>query len=143
LHGALYNQASRDPALASAIAAAVKAIDAKLIFFGLAGSELLAAGRSAGLAVASEVFADRTYQPDGSLTPRSQPDALIADETTAVRQVLQLAREGTARAITRQIVSVVADTVCLHGDGPHPASFARRLRAELAAAGIEVRPVLS
>jgi UPF0271 protein len=139
LHGALYNQAARDPGLATAIASAVQTIDPKLIFFGLAGSELLIAGRAQGLAVASEVFADRTYRSSGSLTPRSQPDALIADESASIAQVLQMAREGTVRATTGEFISVTADTVCLHGDGPNPVAFARRLRADLATAGIEVQ----
>jgi UPF0271 protein len=139
-HGALYNQAARDTALADAIAEAVRAIDPALILFVLPDSALALAARARGLRIANEVFADRTYQRDGSLTPRSQPNALIHDEATAVAQVLRMVREGVVRATDGTDVPITADTVCLHGDGPDPVAFARRLRAELGAAGIEVRP---
>ena len=92
-----------------------------------------------GLKIANEVFADRTYQRDGSLTPRSRPDALIHDEAVAVAQVLRMIREGVVRATDGTDVPIVADTVCLHGDGSNPVAFARRLRMELGQAGIEVR----
>jgi UPF0271 protein len=140
-HGALYNLAARDPVVAGAIAAAVHAVDPRLILFGLAGSELLRAGRARGLRVASEVFADRTYQADGKLTPRTQPNALIPDEETAVAQVLRMVRKGVVRSTTGADVFIAVDTVCLHGDGSHAVAFARRLRRELAAAGIEARPL--
>lgn len=140
-HGALYNQAARDREMADVIAAAVYACDPALILFGLAGSELIRAGRARGLRVAHEVFADRTYQRDGSLTPRSRADALIQDEDSAVAQVLRLVREGVVRSTDGPDVKIQADTVCLHGDGLHAVAFARRLRIELEAAGIEVRPV--
>ncbi|HEY0945808.1 MAG TPA: 5-oxoprolinase subunit PxpA [Opitutaceae bacterium] len=138
-HGALYNLAARDEAVADAVAGAVHAIDPELVLVGLAGSALLRAGRACGLRVASEVFADRTYQPDGSLTPRTRPEALIADEATAVSQVLRMVREGCVRAIGGTDVPVRADTVCLHGDGPQAVAFARRLNAELRRAGIGLR----
>jgi UPF0271 protein len=139
-HGALYHLASRDYTIADAIAKAVRAIDPALALFGLAGGELLRAGRARGLRVASEVFADRTYQPDGSLTPRGRPDALISDEAGAVGQVLRIVQEGVVRATDGTDVPVAADTVCLHGDGAQALGFAWRLRAELAAAGIGVAP---
>ncbi len=138
-HGALYNMAARDAALARAVAAAVGEADPRLILFGLAGSELLSAGRGWGLRIASEVFADRTYQADGSLTPRSRPDALIADETATLAQVLRLVREGAVMAVNGARVMVAADTVCVHGDGPHAVEFARRLRQELGAAGVALQ----
>ncbi len=138
-HGALYNLAARDRGMAEAIAEAVHAVDPTLILFGLAGSELVRAGRERGLRVASEVFADRTYQADGALTPRSRADALIADEATAVAQVLRMVREGVVRATDGTDVAIQADTVCLHGDGPKAAALARRLNGELRAAGIAVR----
>jgi len=137
-HGALYNRAARDPALAAAVAAAVREIDPGLIVFGLAGSESIRAAAAAGLAVAEEVFADRTYQADGSLTPRTRPDALIADEAAAIAQVFGMVQEGAVRAVNGVRVAVRADTVCLHGDGAHAVAWARRLRAELRAAGIAV-----
>ncbi len=130
-HGALYNMAARDPVLAAAVAAAVQEADSSLILFGPAGSELIKAGQACGLRVAREVFADRTYQADGSLTPRSQPGALIGDANVAVAQVRQLVLDGTVRAVDGTVVPLAADTVCLHGDGPHAVFFANRLRTEL------------
>ncbi len=139
LHGALYNMAARDPALARAVVDAVYEVDPRLILFGLAGSQLVAVAEACGLPVASEVFADRTYQADGALTPRSRRDALITEENAAVAQVLRMVREGQVRATDGTDVGIRADTVCLHGDGAHPVEFARRLRQELAAAGIELK----
>jgi UPF0271 protein len=138
-HGALYNLAARDAVFAEAIAAAIAEVDSQLILFGLAGSELLRAGQARGLHVASEVFADRTYQRDGSLTPRSRPDALIHDEAGAVRQVLRMVREGVVEATDGTKVAIRADTICLHGDGPDPVAFARRLKTELSSAGVEIK----
>jgi UPF0271 protein len=139
LHGALYNLAARDGAVARAVTDAVYEADPRLILFGLAGSEVIAACEACGLPVASEVFADRTYQADGSLTPRTHPDALITDAGVAVAQVLRMVRDGKVRATDGTELAIRADTVCLHGDGPDPVEFARRLRRELAAAGIEVK----
>ena len=138
-HGALYNMAARDATLAESIARAVHEIDPALIIFASANSELARAALARGLRVANEVFADRTYQRDGSLTPRSEPGALIHDEHAAVAQVLRMIREGVVRATDGTDMPIVADTVCLHGDGAAPVEFALRLRAEFAAAGIEVR----
>ena len=138
-HGALYNMAARDPALAVAIADAVHEVDPALLVFAPPASELARAARGRGLRVCHEVFSDRTYQHDGSLTPRSRPDALIRDEREAVAQVLRMIREGVVRATGGTDVSIVADTVCVHGDGPDPVAFAQRLRAELIGAGIEIR----
>lgn len=139
LHGALYNWAARDAVVAEAAAYAVRDAGENLVWFGLAGSASLASVRAAGLRVASEVFADRTYQADGSLTPRSRADAMIADEQAAVAQVLRIVREGKVRAMNGADVALAADTVCLHGDGAHAVAFARRLRAELAAADVAVK----
>jgi UPF0271 protein len=138
-HGALYNLAARDRMVADAIASAVKEVDPELVLVGLAGSEMLRAGEWVGLRVASEVFADRTYQSDGSLTPRNQPGALIHDPVRAVEQVLEMVTRGTVRAVDGTEVCVKADTVCLHGDGPHALTFAEHLRSSLGAAGVEVR----
>jgi UPF0271 protein len=138
-HGALYNMVARDLALARAVVDAIYELDPRLILFGLAGSHLIAVAEACGLPVMSEVFADRTYQADGSLTTRSRPDALITDENLAIAQVLQMVREGKVRATDGTDVAIKADTICLHGDGAHPVAFARRLRQELAAAGIEIK----
>lgn len=140
-HGALYNLAARDAAVARIVAEAVGEAGADLVLFTLAGSELAQAGRTAGLRVAEEVFADRTYQADGSLTPRTRPDALVTDESAAVAQVLRMVREGVVRASDGTDVAIRADTVCLHGDGAHAVAFAWRLNGELRAAGIELARV--
>lgn len=142
-HGALYNQAARDAELAAAVAAAVRSAAPALVLVGPAGSELVRAGIAAGLAVACEVFADRTYEPDGSLTPRSRPGAVITDEAVAVAQVLRMVTAGCVRATDGSDVPVKADTVCLHGDGVHAVAFARRTNAALAAAGVERRAFCS
>jgi UPF0271 protein len=138
-HGALYNQAARDPEMAKIIAEAVYENDPKLILVGLAGSELVRAGRKRGLRVANEVFADRTYQADGSLTPRSRSDAVITDEAAAVAQVVRMLREGWVRSTDGSTVPIEADTVCLHGDGPKAVAMARRLNEALRDSGIKIR----
>ncbi|MEC0370330.1 LamB/YcsF family protein [Paenibacillus chibensis] len=130
-HGALYNMAASDKPLAEAIAAAVHAIDSSIVLFGLSGSELIHAGQQYGLKTAAEVFADRTYQEDGSLTPRSRPGSLIEDPSQAVGQVLQMVKKGTVATVSGAEIQIQADTVCIHGDGAHALSFARMLRAAL------------
>jgi UPF0271 protein len=140
-HGALYNVSAREPAVAAAIAEAVASVDAGLALFGLAGSVSLAAGRARGLRVVAEVFADRTYQADGSLTPRGRADALIEDPATAVNQVLRMIRERTVRAIDGTDVAITADTVCLHGDGAEAVTFALGLREALSRVGVHLRPI--
>ena len=135
-HGMLYNQAAKDPALADAIARAVRDCNPALILVGLAGSELIRAGERLGLTTRQEVFADRGYQPDGSLVPRTQPGALITDEERALAQTLEMVRSGHVTAIDGTSAAVKADTVCLHGDGEHALQFARRLRAAFAEQGI-------
>ena len=128
-HGALYNMAARDAVLADAIARAVAAVDRRLILFGLPGSQLVQAGARAGLRTASEGFADRAYQPDGSLVPRTQPGAVIHDVKTVVANAIAVARD---RGV---------DTICVHGDTPDAANLARRIREGLTAAGIQVARV--
>ena len=138
-HGALYNQAGRDPAVAAAVAQAVAQVDSRLWIYGLAGGQLLAAGRAHGLRVAAEVFADRTDQADGSLTPRDRPGAVITTPADAIAQVLRLIQDGRVRATTGADVALVADTLCLHGDGAGALEFARALRAGLSEAGVSLR----
>ncbi len=137
-HGALYNMAAKDATLADAIACAAHDFDPSLVLFGLAGSELVRAGRSAGLTVANEVFADRTYQRDGTLTPRGRPDAVIQDLAAALAQVERMMREGRVRALDGSDVVVEPDTICIHGDERGAVVFARELRALLARLGIAV-----
>lgn len=138
-HGALYNLAARDPAVATEIAEAVAAVDDSLILVGLAGSALVTAGRRAGLRVAGEGFSDRTYQADGSLTPRNRPDAMIASVEASVAQVLGMVRDRMVRTTDGVTLAIAVDTVCLHGDGAHAVAFARRLRAALATASITMK----
>lgn len=127
-HGMLYNQAAVDSLLADAIAKAVKAVDSSLRLVGLAGSELIRAGERAGLVTRQEVFADRRYQGDGTLVPRSQPDALIESDELALSQTLAMVQRQQVQARDSSWVAVQADTVCVHGDGAHALDFARRLR---------------
>lgn len=137
-HGMLYNQAAADPQLAEAIARAVYAVDPALILVGLAGSELIRAGARYQLATRQEVFADRGYQDDGSLVPRTQPGALITDESQALAQTLEMVLNGKVTSVSGQQVDVAAQTVCLHGDGEHALLFARRLRHAFAQQNIQV-----
>ncbi|MCC9166019.1 LamB/YcsF family protein [Pontibacter harenae] len=130
-HGALYNMAAVNEKLAEAIAEAVYKVIPEAILYGLAGSALIKAGEKLGIGTANEVFADRTYQPNGTLTPRSQPNALIADHTQALNQVLRMVKEGKVKTQQGQDISIKADTVCIHGDGPHALSFAQQIQEVL------------
>jgi len=140
-HGALYTMAAKDRRLADAIAKATRDFDPRLVMFGLAGSAMIDAAEQAGLRAASEVFADRTYQDDGSLTPRSQPNAMIEDENVSIAQVKRMVTEGAVRSVSGNDVRVRADTLCIHGDQPNALAFAKRIRGELERAGIEVKPL--
>ena len=137
-HGALYNMAAAQPALADAIARAVRDVDPGLVLFGLAGSHLLKAAERVGIPSASEAFADRNYLHDGALVPRSRPDAMVSDVDEAVRRAVRMVREGVVPDVEGEDIPIRADTICIHGDGPHAVPLARQLRAGLQAAGIEV-----
>jgi len=138
-HGALYNMACRDRALADAIAKAVAAFDRSLILFGLPNSELLRAGEAAGLRVAAEVFADRAYDPDGSLTSRSKPGSVLHDTPTVVQRAITMVKDKRVVAVDGSTIALQADTICLHGDTPGAAEHARAVRKGLEGAGIQVR----
>ncbi len=138
-HGALYNMAAKAPPLADAIARAVKDVDSSLVLFGLAGSEMIRAARQLGLPYASEVFGDRTYQDDGSLSPRGQPGAMIEDVEQSAAQVRRMVTQGVVRSREGKDVAVQADTLCIHGDQPGALDFVRRIRADLAEAGVVVQ----
>ena len=140
-HGALYNMAAKSRALSEAIAEAVYKVDSSLILFGLSGSELAFAGEKIGLRTAHEVFADRTYQADGSLTPRRDKNALLHDASDAVSQVVRMVKEGRVLSQQGADVAIKADTVCIHGDGANALSFAKALRDQLQAAGITVQHI--
>ena len=138
-HGALYNMAVRDPALADAIGRAIAKIDLKLILFAPQNSELARAGEANGLQIAHEVFADRNYCSDGSLVSRSRPDALLHDPAEAAPRVLRMLREGKVCSVDGVDVDVRAETVCLHGDNPEAVEFARALRSRLEKEGVKIR----
>jgi UPF0271 protein len=138
-HGALYNMAARDRALADAVARAVAAFDRALVLFGLPGSELLRAGAAAGLGVASEGFADRAYAADGSLLPRTAQGSLIHDPDEVVARSLRMVTAGQVTAADGSTLSFPVDTLCVHGDTPGAAELTRRLRAGLEAGGLAVR----
>ncbi|HET7612104.1 MAG TPA: 5-oxoprolinase subunit PxpA [Rhodanobacteraceae bacterium] len=140
-HGALYNMAAHDPALAQAVAAAVRDFDPMLFLTGLAGSALVEAGRDAGLPVLAEAFCDRRYRSDGSLAPRTAAGAVIEDPDAAVAQALSIAIRGQATTIDGGKVSIAADTLCIHGDRPGAAAFAKALRQALEDAGLDVDAV--
>jgi UPF0271 protein len=140
-HGALYNEAAKQPEIANAIACAVKAIDDNLIFYGLSGSFLISEAEKIGLKTANEVFADRTYQFDRTLTPRSSPNALIEDAEKAVEQVLEILTTGKVTAGDGSKVLLRAQTVCVHGDGKNALKFARTIQKKLKENKIEVRAI--
>ena len=137
-HGMLYNQAATDAVLADAIARAVFDVDPTLRLVGLAGSELIRAGERAGLQTRQEVFADRRYQSNGALVPRSQPDAMIDSDQQALEQTLTMVQQQKVLSREGVWVPVKADTVCLHGDGEHALTFAMRLREAFDEQGIEI-----
>jgi UPF0271 protein len=138
-HGALYNMTARDKGLAPFVALAILDTNAKYILYGLSGSYLVKEGTHLGVKTANEVFADRTYKDDGSLTPRTKPGALIEDPDKAVAQVLQMVKEGTVTSITGKKIPIIAETVCIHGDGEHAVEFAKAVHSALIEEGIEIR----
>jgi len=140
-HGALFNMAARDRGLAEAIARAAAVIDRGLILFGLPDSELVAAGARAGLRTAREGFADRAYQADGTLVPRTQAGAVIHHPELVVRRAVRMVREGMVDAIDGSRVPLVIETLCVHGDTPGAADLAARIRRALLDAGVEVKAV--
>jgi UPF0271 protein len=135
----LYHQAAHDPFVAEAFVAAVAAIDRAVAVVGLAGSALRQYADDAGLRFVPEAFADRGYSPDGHLVPRSEANALITDENQAAKQAIQIVRDQSVAAIDGSKVDITAYTICLHGDHLQAVQFAKRLREDLQAAGIEIR----
>ena len=126
-HGALYNMSARDALLADTIAKAVHAVDPALLLFGLSGSYSISEAKKLGLRTASEVFADRTYQPNGRLTPRTETGALVESEEESLRQVLQMIREKKVKAINGEEVPIEVQTICIHGDGQHAVQFSKKI----------------
>lgn len=138
-HGALYNAAARDPAIADVVAAAVRDFDGSLIVYALSGSALAEAATRLGVRVAHEAFAERAYDADGRLAPRGTPGAVIEDIPAALAQVRRLLREGVVIARDGSRVRLRADTLCLHGDRADAVEFARALHALLLAEGVQLR----
>jgi UPF0271 protein len=140
-HGALYNMAARDRALSDVIARAIAAIDRSVILFGLPNSPMLDAGRDAGLRIAAEGFADRAYQPDGSLTPRSRAGAVIHEVDAVVARAVRMATEGIVLTPEGQEVALRVQTICVHGDTPGAAELVRRIHDALERSGVTVAPI--
>jgi UPF0271 protein len=130
-HGALYNMAVTDRALASVLAHAVKDFNPSLVYYGLSGSVMIEEAERQGLQTAREVFADRTYQKDGTLTPRSEPNALLHDPGLVVKQVLKFIKENKVTSVSGEEIYIKADTICIHGDGEHALLFAKTIKHEI------------
>ncbi|MBM7713128.1 5-oxoprolinase subunit PxpA [Siminovitchia sp. FSL H7-0308] len=140
-HGALFNMAVKNAALSKAIAEAVYKVDPELILFGLSGSELVKAGEKIGLKTANEVFSDRTYQEDGTLTSRQETNALITDHGKAVNQVIRMVKEGKAPTLQGRDIPIKAETVCIHGDGQTALEFAKYIPEALKKEGVTVTAI--
>lgn len=140
-HGALYNMAAKDKSLATTIAKAVKEAGSSLVLYGLSGSFLISEAKANGLKTASEVFADRTYQDNGSLTPRSHPEALIEHDDKSIEQVLGMITQHKVRTVSRKLIPIVAETVCIHGDGQHAVTFAKAIHHSLKQHRIDIKAI--
>ncbi len=141
-HGALYNRAAKDRQVSSFICKAILQLDPTLILFGLSGSEMKKEADLHKIKFASEVFADRTYQEDGSLTARSLPHALIENEYQALNQVIQMIKTGTVQSLNGKTIPIRAETICLHGDGKNAVAFARIIHEKLKKENIIMSPVM-
>ena len=140
-HGALYNMAAREQVIADAVALAIKDFNGHLVLYGLSNSFLISEAKRLGLPTKSEVFADRTYQDDGSLTPRSDAGALIEDEQEAVKQVLQMVQHKTVISVTGKEIPIVAETICIHGDGQYAVNFAQKIYQALQQHHLVSKPI--
>ena len=140
-HGALYNMAAADHSLAMAICQGIRDFDDSLIVLALSGGQLGAAAQELGLRAVSEVFADRAYEEDGTLVSRSKPGSMITDEDEAVARVVRMVTEGKVASITGKDISLKADSICVHGDGPKAVAFSAKIRAALEERGVEICPL--
>lgn len=140
-HGALANMAAVEADLALAIGRAIKGVDAALVYVVMPGSELERAGAKLGLRMAREIYADRTYDDTGNLTPRKQPGAVLHDAAVAAERVAEMVREGVIVSASGKRIPVAIDTVCVHGDNPAAVEMARAVRARLEASGVALRPM--
>ncbi len=141
-HGAMYNMAAKDEKMAHAIARAVYEVDKNLILMGLSGSKMLTCAEEIGLRTASEVFADRAYQKDGTLVPRSQPGAVLHDTQAAISQVLEMIKSGTAKAVSGETINIKAESICVHGDNVKALEFVDAIRKRLQSEGIDIKPLI-
>ncbi|AEB76655.1 LamB/YcsF family protein [Clostridium botulinum] len=140
-HGALYNMAAIDEKIAKAIVEAIYDVDNELVLFGLSGSKLIKIGERVGLRTANEVFADRTYTDKGTLTPRSEKNALIKDNTECINQVISMIKEGKVTSCGGKEVTIKADTICIHGDGDKALDFVKDIRVALKQNGVIIKGV--
>lgn len=138
-HGAFYNMAAKDPKLARAMAEAVYEIDKNIIFMGLAGSEMIRQAEEVGLRTASEVFADRAYNDDGTLVSRKLPGAVIHDKDLAISRTVRMVKEGKVTSVNGVDIPIKADSICVHGDNPSALEFVKNIRDTLEKKGVEVR----
>ena len=140
-HGAMYNMAAKDYALAEAICGAIKDYNPELIVLALAGGELLHAAQDMGLKAASEYFTDRAYEADGSLRNRRLPGAMITDEEEAIERLIRMIREHKVRTWDGQDIELEGNSVCVHGDGVKALEFVQKIRERLSEEGIAIKPL--
>jgi UPF0271 protein len=140
-HGALYNMAAKDYELSKAICEAIASYNKNLIVMALCGGQLLRAAKDLGLRAASEVFADRGYEEDGTLVDRRKEGAMITDEDVAIARVVRMVKEGKVTAVTGKDIAIQADSVCVHGDGEKALAFVEKIRQALEKEGIEICPL--
>lgn len=140
-HGAMYNMAGKDENLAMAVCRGIQEVDESLILLGLAGSRMMEAAKKIGLRFASEVFADRAYEEDGSLVARTKPGAMITDEELAVTRVVRMVTEGKVTSVTGKEIEITADSICVHGDGPKALAFVEKIRKALSEHQIGICPL--
>lgn len=138
-HGALYNMAAVDEKLAAALCEAVYDVDPNIIFMGLAGSKMISAAEKTGLRAASEVFADRAYQDDGTLVSRRLPGSVIQDQELAIRRTVRMVKEGRVTSLQGKDIPIRADSICVHGDNPKALEFVKAIREALMAEGVEIQ----
>lgn len=140
-HGALYNMAAKDSVLAEAICEAIASFDPNLILLGLAGSQMIKAAKKKGLRVASEIFADRAYEEDGTLVDRRKEGSMITEEDLAIARMVRVVKKGIITSITGEDISVEAHSICVHGDGEKALLFVQRLHEVFATEGIAIAPL--
>jgi 5-oxoprolinase (ATP-hydrolysing) subunit A len=127
LHGALYNMSAKSERMSEVLLRVIKDLNPNLILYALSGSTTITQAKLAGIKVANEVFADRTYQDDGALTPRTEKHALITDRETSLQQVMKMVKHKQVISYTGKSIPLAVDTICLHGDGEHALPFAKSI----------------